>query len=183
VIRLGNRLLMLIFGFALAGGGALVIIEGVWTWTNSGFVWIPGDAWLSTFKTTLWSAPIVIGVSIGVGALGLAIVLLQLRRHPKLTMAYATDKPGEWHLVRRSTEAHLERRLRAEVPTSPIKAHLVTHTRKWSLNVRAKAAASTRPMIEEAARAELDVLQAPKASRIKVKTTGASKVSAGADKS
>jgi hypothetical protein len=38
-------------------------------------------------------------------------------------------------------------------------------------------------MIEEAARAELDVLQAPKASRIKVKTTGASKVSAGADKS
>ena len=43
VMRVVNRLLVFVVGAALLAGGVLVIIEGIWTWTNSGFVWIPGD--------------------------------------------------------------------------------------------------------------------------------------------
>ena len=41
-MRVFNRLLVLALGVAIAAAGVLVILEAIWTWTNSGFVWIPG---------------------------------------------------------------------------------------------------------------------------------------------
>ncbi len=52
------------------------------TWTNSGFLWIPGKQWLSAFKTTQWSAPIVVGVSIGVAVAGFLLFIIQVRPQP-----------------------------------------------------------------------------------------------------
>lgn len=179
MIRVVNRILVFVIGAALLGGGALVVIEGIFTWTNSGFVWIPGDEWLHSFETTAWSAPIVIAVSAAVGAVGLLLALGELKPQRKRVAEYRTDAEITVLLLRRSTEAHLGRRLSREVPVSPVRTRLNPGRDHWTLTVRAKAAASTRPDLERAAQAELDLLHAPERRRIKVHTTGATAPPAG----
>src|ERR1700677_2873857 len=119
MIRVGNRLLAFVLGALLIGAGLLVIIEGVWTWTNSGFVWIPGEQWLRSFETTPWSDTLVIAASAAVAVLGLGLLLLEVRSPRARVLPYHTDTPIEWLLLRRSTERHLSRRL-ARVPTSGV---------------------------------------------------------------
>jgi hypothetical protein len=157
----------------LAAGCLLVIIEAVWSWTGNGFVWIPGDAWLSAFKSTAWSDPATIAISVAVGAIGLMLFLVEaLPRRPRVA-PFPTDNTGDWMLLRRSTETHLQRRLASQIPTSPIKARLNPTPRHWTLKITARAAASSRPDLEQAARAELIILRAPQQSRVQVDTTGA----------
>ncbi len=164
-----NRLLALVIGAVLVAGGLLVIIEAIWTWTGSGFVWIPGHEWLTSFKTTPWSDSLVIAISIGVAIVGLVLLFVEVRPHPKRAAGFATDR-DTWLLLRRSTEASLSRRLKASVPVSRIRARLSPRGR-WRLKVSARAASSSRPTLEAAARAEMERLHAPKA-RVQVRTTG-----------
>jgi hypothetical protein len=171
--RLINRLGALVVGAVLMAGGGLVVIEAVWTWTGSGFVWIPGRAWLSSFKTTPWSHNAVIAISIGVAIVGFLVVIIEVRPQPKRVAPYRSDH-GTWLLLRRSTEAHLSRRLETAVATTPIKVRLSPRALRWRLKVTARAARSTRPALEAAARAELDLLHAPSA-RVQVRTTGSKK--------
>ena len=171
-MRVFNRVLVLALGVAIAAAGVLVILEAIWTWTNSGFVWIPGREWLHSFKTTAWSAPIVIAVSIAVAAVGFVLVVAEVRPQRKRHAPFSTDQ-GDWLLLRRSTEAHLQRRLATQVPVSPIKVRLKPRALRWRLKVRARAASSTKPALVDAAHSELGRLHAPSASRIDVTTTGA----------
>lgn len=173
MIRVFNRIMLFVIGAALLGGGVLVIIEAISTWTNSGFVWIPGDQWLHSFETTAWSAPIVIAVSGVVGGAGLLLALGELKPQRKRVADYQTDDGITWLLLRRSAEAHLGRRLSKQVPVSPVRARLKPGSVWWKLTVTAKAATSTRAQLEDAAQAELDVLHAPERRRIKIRTTGA----------
>jgi len=173
MIRLFNRLLAFVVGAALFGAGALVVIEGLWTWTNSGFVWIPGDQWLRNFETTAWSAPIVIAISAGVGGVGLLLALGELRPQRPRMAEYRTDDGITWLLLRRSAEGHLSRRLSRQVPVSPVRAGLWPGPTQWRLSIRAKAATSSRDQLEQAARAELDRLHAPPRRRVRVRATGA----------
>ena len=175
MIRVVNRLLVLILGFALLVGGLLVIIEGAWNWTNSGFVVLPGSQWLKSFETTPWSDKSTILWSLAGAVVGLILVLLEIRPHRKRVVSFSTDTSGKWQLLRRSTEAHLQRRLEAQVPTSPIRARLKPGARRWSLRLTARAASSSRPTLEAAGRKELAALHAPGSSRVQVTTTGKDK--------
>jgi hypothetical protein len=170
---LTNRLVALVVGAVLIAGGALVVVEAVWAWTGSGFVWIPGQAWLTSFKTTPWSYNVAIAISIGVAIVGFLLLVIEVRPRRNRVAHYQTDH-GTWLLLRRSTEAHLSRRLETAVPTSPIKTRLSPRSLRWRLTVTARAARSTRPALEAAARAELDRLHAPSV-RVQVRTTGAKK--------
>ena len=173
MITVFNRVLLAVLGLVLVAAGLLVIIEAVWAWTGNGFVWIPGDTWLSSFKSTAWSDPATIAISVAVGALGLALFVGEaLPRRPRVA-PFPTENTGDWMLLRRPTEGHLQRRLAAQVPVSPIKARLNPKRLHWTLKIRARAAASTRPDLERAARAELAVLRAPERSRVRIHTTGA----------
>jgi hypothetical protein len=80
-------------------------------------------------------------------------------------------------LLRRSTEGHLQRRLAAQVPVSPIKVRLKPRALRWRLKVKARAASSTKPALVDAAQGELGRLHAPQASKIDVTTTAAKKAS------
>jgi hypothetical protein len=175
-MRVFNRAFAFVFGLALAGAGALVVIEAVWNWTNSGFEWLPGRHWLRTFETTPWSAPIVIGISAAVAGVGLALVLLEVRPHRKRHASFRTDD-GDWLLLRRSTEAHLQRRISVQVPTTPVRVQLKPRSLRWRLRVSAAAAPSTKPELEAVAKSELARLHAPGASKVHILTTGPRKVS------
>lgn len=174
--RLVNRLLVFLIGVALAAGGALVIIEVIATGTGSGFVWVPGDQWLASVETTAWSATIVVAVSVAVAAVGLALLVFEARPHPKRTAPFPTDGTGDWFLLRRSTEAHLTRRLAAEVPVA-VKAKLTPKRTRWALKVHAKGAASAREALQSAGRSELGRLHAPQRSKVKITTSGNDKAS------
>ena len=171
--RAVNRLLVFLVGAAMLAGGLLIGVEAVWAWTGSGFVWIPGREWLSSFETTPWSSNVVVGISVGVAVLGFVLVLVELRPQRKRVATFDTDH-GEWELLRRSTEAHLSRRLASAVPTTPIKTRLSPRALRWKVTVRARAAASTTPVLEAAARQELEKLHAPSVN-LKVRATGARK--------
>ena len=123
-MRAFNRIFLLLLGLALIGLGLLTIIEVIWTGTNSGFVWIPGTSWLSTFRSTAWSSRLVMAISAGVGALGLLLLLAEIRPWRKRLLRYPVDHPAEWQLMRRSTEGYVQRRLESKVPTKPIKVRL-----------------------------------------------------------
>ena len=164
-----NRLLALVLGAAILAGGLLVMLEAIWAWTGSGFVWIPEQQWLHAFKTTEWSKNLVIAISVGVALVGLILLLAELRPQRKRLAPFETDHDS-WFLLRRSAEGYLDRRLEATVPTTPIKTRLNPKGR-WRVKVSAKAASSTRPALEAAAKAELERLHAP-AARVQVRTTG-----------
>jgi hypothetical protein len=170
-MRVFNRMLALVLGLVLVGGGVLVVIEAAWSWTGSGFEWIPGRQWLATFKSTSWSASIVIGVSVAVAALGLVLVVLEARPQRKRHAAFQAAA-GDWLLLRRSTEAHLQRRISKQVPTTPIKVRLTPRSLRWRLKVTAAAASTTKPELQAVARSELARLRAPGAAKVEVVTTG-----------
>jgi hypothetical protein len=172
-VRAFNRIVLVVLGVALIGAGLLTIIEVIWTGTGSGFAWIPGGSWLSTFRSTAWSSRLVMAISAAVGALGLVLLLAEVRPWPKRLVRQPLDHPAEWQLLRRSTEGHLRRRLGSELPTSPIKVRLNPRALRWSLRLKARAARPAGPALKEAGQTELVRLSAPKASVVKVKTTRA----------
>jgi hypothetical protein len=174
-MRVFNRLFLLVLGVGLAAGGVLVVVEASWAWAGSWLAWAPGQ-WLSTFKATPWSATIVVAISIAVAVVGLVLVLAELRPQRKRHASFATDS-GDWLLLRRSTEAHLQRRLAAQVPADGVKVRLMPRTLRWRLKVRAQAASATKPALRSAARDELGRLHAPGSSTVEVTTSGAKRVS------
>jgi hypothetical protein len=175
-MRVFNRLFLLVMGVALAAAGVLVVIEAAWAWAGSGPVGAPVGQWLATFKATPWSAPIVVAISVAVAAAGLVLVVAELRPQRKRHAVFATGS-GEWLLLRRSTEGHLQRRLAAQVPADGVKVRLTPRTARWRLKVRARAASGSKPALQSAARDELGRLHAPGPSTVEVATSGARRVS------
>jgi hypothetical protein len=175
-MRVFNRLFLLVVGVALALAGVLVVIEAVSAWAGSGFVGAPVGQWLSTFKATPWSAPIVIAISAAVAVAGFILLLAEVRPQRKRHAEFATSS-GHWLLLRRSTEGHLQRRLRAAVPVDVVKVRLSPRSLRWRLKVRARAAPSAKPDLQSAAREELGRLHAPGSSTVQVATSGAPRVS------
>lgn len=112
-----NRLFAFVLGAAILAGGLLVMLEAIWAWTGSGFVWIPGHEWLKAFKTTEWSDNLVIAISIGVAIVGLLLLVVGLRPERRRLARFDTDH-DTWLLWRRSTEAYLGRRLATAMATS-----------------------------------------------------------------
>ena len=151
------------------------MVEASWAWAGSGFVGLPGRQWLSTFETTPWSANIVVGISVAVAVVGLVLVVVEVRPQRKRHAEFATDS-GDWLLLRRSTEGHLQRRLAAQVQTGAVKVRLSPRSTRWRLKVKARAASATRPVLRSAARDELGRLHAG-SSTVDVSTSGPRRVS------
>jgi hypothetical protein len=175
-MRLGNRLLALILGGAIAAAGLAVIVEAISAGIGSGFVWINGKSWVHSFETTAWSADVVVAMSIAVAVGGFGLLVAEFRPQRKRVVSYSTDH-GTWLLLRRSAETHLQRRLALAVPVSPIKVRLKPRALRWRVKVTARAAASSRAPLRDAVGAELARLHSPKATRVQVKATGSTKAS------
>ncbi len=94
-MRVFNRLLVLVLGVALAVAGVLVVVEAIWAWAGSGPVGAFVGQWIATFRTTPWSAPIVIAISVAVAVVGLVLLLAELRPQRKRHAEFATAS-GDW---------------------------------------------------------------------------------------
>lgn len=169
-MRAFNRLLGLLAGLALAGAGGFTVVEVILAAFHKGFVVVPGRAWLRALRTTPWTAPDAKIVVIAVAAVGLILVLAEIRpwRRRRARLA-ASPGPGDWWVLRRSAEAHLRRTLMAETAASRPRLRLVPRRRRWRARIVTVAPAQFRQEIRDAAQQEMERLGAPPGSVVKVK--------------
>lgn len=176
-MRLFNRLAVFALGVVLAGVGFIIAVEAVWTGLGYRFLWFPGKSWLRSLRASAWSdRSVMVGAAI-TAAVGLLLLLAELRPWPKRLARSSIQEQDTWLIQRRSAEQYLRRSVQQEVPRSPIKADLTISRRRWILKLRARAAASTKPDLVAVGQHELEKLGAPKGSKVVVRTTRAPRVS------
>lgn len=175
-MRIFNRIAVFALGVALAALGFVAAVEAVWTGLGYRFIWFPGRAWLTTLRRTSWSTRSVL-VGAAVAALvGLLLLVAELRPASRRLARFDTEGSDTWLYHRHAMEQHLRRALEQEIPTLPIKIDVSVSGHRWKLKIRARAAASTTPMLEQAGRHQLEVLGAPANSTVTVRTTRAPRV-------
>lgn len=176
-MRLFNRFVVFALGVILAAVGFIIAVEAVWTGLGYRFLWFPGQRWIHTLRTSAWSdRSVMVGAAIA-GAVGLLLLVAELRPWPKRLARSSIQVQDTWLIQRHSAEGYLRRTVQREVPRSPIKADLHISRRRWNLRLRARAAASTKPDLVAAGQHELEKLGAPKGSKVVVRATRAPRVS------
>ena len=150
-----------------------MIIEAIWASTGNGFVWIPGDSWLSSFKHTAWSDPATIAISVGVGTLGLVLFLAEvIPRRPRV-VPFPTETSGSGSWCAAPQRLIWPAVSPPKYPPAPSGPASTPNRGDGLCASRPSAAASTKPALEGAARTEMAALGAPPGSRVRVDTTGA----------
>jgi hypothetical protein len=176
--RVDHRVVPLAAGGVVAGAGVLTAVEAVATWVGAGFIWIPGGHWISTFETTPWSAPVVVSIAAAVAASGLLLSVRCLAPRHRRYLPLVTCSAVACFIEQRSTEAHLRRRLTADVPSEGLRIRLRPGADGWTLAVDARAPLPLKAELEQAARNELDRLGAPPQSQVLVNLTASPATSA-----
>jgi hypothetical protein len=165
-----NRLLVFALGLVLAAFGFVMAIEAAWTGLGYRFLWFPGPKWLHSLRTSAWSdRSVMVGAAV-IAAIGLALLVAELRPWPKRLARLCIKHEEIWLIQRHSAEQYVMRAVANEVPRTPVKAGLRIGKRRWLLRLRANAATSTKPNLEAAGRRELTKLGAPLGSRVAVRT-------------
>jgi hypothetical protein len=169
-VRAFNRLLGLVVGLALVGGGGFCVVEVILAAIGHRFVVIPGRSWLASLRTTSWSTTTVLVVVAAIAAVGLVLFGAETRRWHRWRLELPTSARGaRWWVSSRSLEAHVRRRVLAETLASRARLHLVPRRRRWKAKLKAVAPTSVRAEIEASVRKALDGVGAPPRSKVKVK--------------
>jgi hypothetical protein len=177
MMRLLNRLLVFGLGVILAAAGFVIAVEATWTGLGYRLLGFPGKSWLHALRSAAWSdRSVMVGAAIA-AAVGLLLLVAELRRQPKRLARSSIEDQDTWLIQRRSAEQHVGRVVQQEVPRSPVKAGLTISRRRWTLRLRAPAAESTKPDLEAAGQRELENLGAPAGSKVLVRTTRPPRVS------
>jgi hypothetical protein len=172
-----NRLLVFALGVVLGAVGFIMAVEAVWTGLGYRFLWFPGQSWLHALRTSAWSdRAVMVGGAIA-AALGLLLLVAELRPWPPRVAQSSIEEKDTWLIQRQSAERYVRRAVQREVPRSPLKADLNITGRRWNLKLRVRAAASTKPELVAAGQYQLEKLGAPKGSKVVVRTTRAPRVS------
>jgi hypothetical protein len=164
-----NRLLSLLLGLALVGGGLLVAAEAMATALGAGPFGIPVSQWATLLEhrrlQDVWA---VVGFAVAT-AIGAVLLLVEVWAWRPLRVGIGVDGPTSWWLSRRSVETELRRALSAVTPASHLMASLRLRRRRWEVRVRAAAPTVARQAIADAAQADLARLGAPENSNVRVR--------------
>jgi hypothetical protein len=156
-MRAVNRLLGLLLGLALVAGGPLAAVDGALALLDRPPWPIRFDRWLGRLTDTALRDPGVVAVAVGVGAVGLVLLFLQLR--PWAPRRLAID--DGWWVQRRSVEQHLAGALDSVNGVHGGRARLRGRGSRWRLKVSAQGRPPSRTAVRDAVRAELATLRAP----------------------
>jgi hypothetical protein len=165
-MRLVNRFASLLLAFALLGGGLLLAAEAVTVSLDRPSLLIDRAGWFRTLTGTPLNDPVVRAVAIGVTALGLLILLAQLRRWAPDRLALPSAE--NWHLQRRSVERRLAGTADGVPGVRSATARIRRRGDSWRPRIRAVADPAVRPAVERAVREELERLSAPETGAIDV---------------
>lgn len=180
---IANRIASLLLGLALLAAGLLAAVEAVLVGLDRPALWIPRDDWYARLTTTGWRDSGVLFVAVVAGALGLLILLAQLRpwRPDRVAVGVGdADEPAgsppatgaaanpRWYVQRRSVEHRLAAAAERVPGVRDAHATVRGRTRRWRATVKATGDRSARPDVEQAVRAELERMAAPPAVRVGV---------------
>jgi hypothetical protein len=164
-----NRLLSLLLGLALVGGGLLVAAEAMATALGAGPFGLPVSHWATLLEhRRLQDAWAVAGFAVAT-AVGAVLLLVEVWPWRPLRVEIGADGPTSWWLSRRSVEMELRRALSAATPAAHLMASLRPHRRRWEVRIRAAAPTVARQAIADAAQADLARLGAPENSHVRVR--------------
>jgi hypothetical protein len=163
-MRVVNRLASLLLAFVLLGGGLLIAAETVAVVLDLPPLLIDRNGWYRGLSGTSLGDPIPRAIAIFVTALGLLILVAQLRRWAPDRLAI--QRGDGWHLQRRSVEQRLASTA-DEVPgVRSATARIRRRGGTWRPRVRAVGDPAVRPAVERAVRDELQRLAAPQTEPI-----------------
>lgn len=170
-MRVVNRLLALVVGLVLLAGGLLAAVNGVLAAADRRPWPVDVARWYGPLTRTRLSAPVVLGVSVGIGVVGLVVLIAELRpwapTRLSLRHAHASDTVA-WWVHRRSVERQVSAAVDTVAGVSETRSRLRGRGARWRLVVRPRGRADARPEVREAVQAELDRIAAPAEVRLRI---------------
>jgi len=170
-MRVVNRLLALLFGLALLGGGALLAVEAVLAAVGRRPWPVRTDRWFGPLSHTTLGDPIVPTIALGVAALGLLLLAVQVRPWaPRLlTLRGRTGvEPVRWSVYRRSVEREVSLAVDGLAGVTETRTRLRGKRSRWRLTVSPRGRADSRGQVREVVAGQLDRIAAPIPVRLRV---------------
>ncbi len=160
-MRVANRIASALLGLALVAAGVLAVIEAVLALASRPPV-MPLRDWYQRLTSTTFGANIVRLVSIGLIAVGLLILLAQLRRwRPTALDLRPDEEQAHWQIQRRSLEEQVSHAVNEVAGVKEAAAMARGGPHRWQLRVRALAHKDQTEQIRSAARRAMDKLSVP----------------------
>jgi hypothetical protein len=160
-MRAVNRIAAALLGIVLIVVGLVAAAELAQV-ANGGHPWPRWLAdWLSRWPTTTFGDRRILALAIVVAAVGLVIVIAQLRRWRPDRLPAGDARQGVWWLSRRAVERRTAARADAMVGVHEASAKVRGGSRRWRLRVRAEAKPDQQEPVEQAVRGELHRLDLP----------------------
>ena len=169
-MRTANRVGALLLGLLLLAVGVLAVFEAVLAAAGRDPWLLPLDAWFDALTSTTPADSRFLAVSIGVGLLGLAIFVAQVRPWPPHDVAVNTARSdGAWLMARRSVERRVVASADAVTGVRDARAQVRGRQRHWRLRVTGHGPDDRHDAVADAVRRELGRLDAPQDTPVSVR--------------
>jgi hypothetical protein len=168
-MRQAGRLLQVVLGAALAAAGVSALVELTAVVLGAGPLLVPAGRWLDSLRETQLADPasrLVFGIAV---ALGLVLLLAQVRPSPGRQARLEGAAPGAWWVPRASAEQYVRRAVLRGTEATGARARLTPGTRRWKVRVDADGPTAIRPQVERQVWAALDQMGAPQRSAVVVR--------------
>lgn len=151
-----NRVASALLGLVLIAVGLLVALEAALVAAGRAPLWLPLDRWYATLMRTTLADHAFLLTAIGVGVVGLAILLVQLRPwRPDRLVAGVSQ---QWWLRRRSVERRAATMAATVSGVGHARAQARGRPQRWRLTLTADAWPDRRDPVNRAVREELQRL-------------------------
>ncbi|HEY3503000.1 MAG TPA: DUF6286 domain-containing protein [Actinocatenispora sp.] len=170
-MRVVNRLAAVLVGLVLLAGGLLVALAAVLAAAGRRPWPVDVSTWYGPLTRTTIGAPVVVGVAIAVGVVGLALFVAEVRPWAPQRLAIRRDgdaRPVSWWVYRRSVEREVSTTVDAVPGVAGTRARLRGRGEKWKLTVRPRARADAEETVRKVVSAQLDRIAAPVPVRLRV---------------
>jgi len=160
-----NRVASALLGLVLIAFGLLVALETAWIAAGRAPLWFALDRWYASLRhRTLGSVGFLV-TAIVVGAVGLIILVLELRPwKPDRVVTGKDDEAGRgrhdgrWWLRRRSIERRAATTASAVTGVNHARAQVVGTPQRWHLRLAAAGLSERRDAVNRAVREEMQRL-------------------------
>lgn len=170
-MRVANRLAALVVGIVLFAAGLLALVEGVLAATGRRPWPVDFAGWYGPLTRTRLSAPVVLGVSVAVGIVGLAVLFAEVRPWAPNRLSVRHLHGGEsvaWWVHRRSVERQLSDAVDTVAGVSDTRVRLRGRRARWRVVVGPRGRADAKPEVQRVVSAQLDQLAAPTPVRLRI---------------
>lgn len=160
-MRTLNRVLSLLLGLALLGGGLLTAGESALVALDDSPWLIPADDWYANLTSTRLGDRSVLLTAIGIGVAGVILLLAEIRPWAPQRLPIDVGRPDQAWLERRSAQRRLTAAANAVRGVGAARATVRVRRGGWRVDLAVRAHDEDRDAVEEGLRDELARLRAP----------------------